>query len=710
MAKEYQIKLTVDASQADQATAKQQREQEKLERQAFRTVEALERADKRAADAKIRESKRAADQQARDTQRIAAAQARADDAVTREVQRQADGKARIEQRAQDRLTAMAGRALTAEESRARASGMIHQRANDRRVAMAVKAMTAEQNAAKGLGQRLQETMAAAGKGGEDGALGFLKMAAALGAVKSAASIAGDALAEADRKARGLAGRFVDNRDKLAELATVMGEKADNAFTIRNAEFNAATGLRDDEGLAFRMQFQNAGAQHKGTKISDAEYGQYEQQAAQLAAAKGFDPSQVGELAGSLLGFKDRQPLGNQASEDAVGKLNSGLAILGRGKGRNSVLQNQFSMLSAASLNEDELMGTFTDSDEVAAVISVMAEKHDASAAEMARAANRGLRDFDGKAADLLKKAGVTAKTKFVDAIKAITPLVEAEAKARGVKVEDVLKGSFEDVQTREGIGVAINKGIKGGLFEDRLNFGRQNAGPAPALQAIGEFAQNERGQHRLADARLAGDEAIRGAEDSTLTTLRKQAEARLVQRREIDTTGGVLMDMFRYVASGTLVNGRNDRIDFEAAKMLNERLGEKVPNRAEAYLPLTTEERSAHFNREFAKARGANIDPLTGGPLRGADAPVPEAMQVRGRPFANPFDRVPYNQVADVMMDRSPDLLQKLVDLTQQQLVQGKNLADALRAMARPPGGPPPRPATAPALPVMGPGRISPRP
>lgn len=428
---------------------------------------------------------------------------------------------------------------------------------------------------------------------------------------AALNLYGQAAQDALARFKQLSQGFASSRDQLRELATIQGVAGDDKFTLRNAAFNTKARFNPEEGLQFRLQFGNSGQQFKGRNMSDAAYNDYEQQAAGLIAAKGFDPSTAGDLAGSLAGFKDRSKMGDkEASADALGKLNSGVSIIGAGKGRQSVLINQFSMAASAALNEDETLGNFQDSDEVAVAISLMAEKHDAAAAEMMRAATRGFRDFDGKAGDLLKKALVNSKTKWIDAVKQLAPVIEKEARDKGVKVDDVLKEHFEDILTRDAISVAINRGVSGGVIKAREDFSKTVQGSAIAQQTVADFGKSKTGMAREANAKVREAEAKRGAAGADIDTLRQQALAKLIDAREIDTTGANFNEYLDgKLGFGFLGTDKQSRIDAKVAAMLNVR----SPNASiqqHGYLPVTAEGREASFNQQIGQITAAGGNPF----------------------------------------------------------------------------------------------------
>jgi hypothetical protein len=422
----------------------------------------------------------------------------------------------------------------------------------------------------------QTELLEANKRTSEALIGFTTAAAQKGfqVITDLASAYGQALQKAMEKQKEMTANFSGQRDSLGELATLMGERADNQFTLKMARYNAATGFKQEEGRQFLTELYNSGAQFKGTRISDKEFEQYAKQTGALAVARQIRPDIVGDVAGSVLGFSDYNKSGEQASEQALGKVNSALAIMGRGKGDNAVLARQFSMLSSASLNEDEMRGTFQNSDEVAATISIAAEKHDAQAAELSKMAIRAMRGFGGKKkqAAILKEAGVTAQDGFIQALHKLAPVVERKAKQQGVKTEDILRQNFEDEGAIDALNVFLNKGVAGGGFADRAQYGKEVQGPAPALGMIKESQASERGMLRQRAAELEVARAERGAEFSKLEILRKEALAQLVREKKVDTTNSNLVD---YIADkttfGALGSTEQHRIDNRVKEILDKR-------------------------------------------------------------------------------------------------------------------------------------------
>jgi hypothetical protein len=442
---------------------------------------------------------------------------------------------------------------------------------------------------------------------------FALQAGAIGAVVSTLQTLGQAATDAGAKSRQFASKFASQRDQAGELAALMERPNDARFNMGQADFSVKTGMRAPERNAFLTELYNSGAQFKGNKISNAEFDQYAEQVGLLSTAKGYDPAQTGNLAGTVLGFSDYTKYGDQASERALGKVNSGLAILQHGKGRASVLANQFSMLTSSALNEDAMKGTFQDSDEAAMAISIAAEKHDAQAAELVKIATRSLRGFDESQGPLLKKAKITPQTGFIEAIEKLAPVVEAEAREKNLKPEDILRKYTKDQAESEALGVFINKGVTGGGFAERRKFAEGVQGPDVALRSNREFSTSERFLDRQADAEIEREDLERGAENSKLEIIRKKAIASLANRREIDTTSTLFKDyMVGKTSFGLLGGGDQVRIDEEAQRLIRQTApkGTDVSGGFLENFNFTPTAREADLNRQIERAEAAGGNPL----------------------------------------------------------------------------------------------------
>lgn len=388
---------------------------------------------------------------------------------------------------------------------------------------------------------------------------------------------GQVVEEAARRQRELQRNFIDSREAAAELAAIMGRPADNAFVAANQAFNTRTGMKPGEGLDFRSAFQNQGAQFAGKNMTQAEFDQFEAKSAQLALARKIDPGIAGQFFGGVAGQKNFGQ-GDQAAEDALAIGNASIEILKRGAGDNAVLVRQLTELNSSLLNDDALRGVVQSPNETAMLISAAAERSPSGAKEMTAAALRGLRDFNGDAKSLLDAAQVTPQTGTIQALRAIAPIVEKEARESGAKVDDVLKKYFHDHLTAEGIGVFLNKGVSGGIFADReaLLAGQipgqpAIAGPAAAQATIDAHLNSERGMVRSADALTEQQMLEKGGAGSAAELLRRQAINNLTRSGKIGTTEADSQDWWSNLFGLGLTDSKERRIDEEQVRMLQER-------------------------------------------------------------------------------------------------------------------------------------------
>jgi hypothetical protein len=433
-------------------------------------------------------------------------------------------------------------------------------------AESVESLKKVDTAAGGVGQAMGRARDATGKftagvkeageageaAGKRGSMSFTELASAISVVKqgfgpliSLAHEYGAALEAAAAKRREITKSFTDERDRLRALATVMDTVANTDFTKKQSAFRAATGMTANEALSFREEFQNAGAQFKGTRISAAGHEAAELQGGKLSAILGLPPEQTGEMTGRVVGMRDRTKMTDEAAAaDVRAKTYSASMILQHGSGRPSVLTNQFNMAAASALNEDAMKGAFQDPNQVATAVSIAAEKHDAQAAEMVKAALRVYRNFDDKdTKPLLEGAGVGRETSFEDATRKIADFVAKEAKAgpAGTKMTDVLAKYVPEHLGREAVEVFTNKVA---LFDERAAYAKQFEGTAPSQAVIDKAtADADQGlQLRLAEEAKAKAMADRASLDARMETLRKQADA----ENESDAVGAPTGSMARW--------------------------------------------------------------------------------------------------------------------------------------------------------------------
>lgn len=458
---------------------------------------------------------------------------------------------------------------------------------------------------------------------------------------------GDGFQEASRLSKQTADEFIRQRDALREIAMLQGGQANTSLTLDAAAFSRKTGLSIAEGNRFRTEFLNTGAQFLDKNISAKEGEQLQQQAAALAAAKGLDPGIMGDAVGNLLGFRDYRQFGDQASETVLGDVYKVMQGLGRGRGSNAVLMRNATSLMAQALNEDELKGVFQRPEDVVALISTMAESKPGQAEVFGRAALKALRGFDRKQGDLLGRAGVTADTGFRDAAERVGKTITDEAHAEKIPVQDVIARYFSDERERVAMATLINKGIgPGGAIADRLSFMEQ-FGAEGALEDIARFQSDAEGAgpDRIAKAAMEEARLRRGADRAKFETLRTQAEARLLERGEIDTSLTNAADFVLDKASpdvqlGLASGQRERRIRREMAAMLNERgrragLGLGLTGPGMIYAGETDEGGVDRLNRAMGQIEAAGGNPLSD-EMVGVLKEIRDRLPAQQRPLAPP--------------------------------------------------------------------------
>jgi hypothetical protein len=476
-------------------------------------------------------------------------------------------------------------------------------------AESVESLKKVDTAAGGVGQAMGRARDATGKftagvkeageageaAGKRGSMSFTELASAISVVKqgfgpliSLAHEYGAAMEAAAAKRREITKSFTDERDRLRGLATVMDTVANTEFTKKQSAFRAATGLTSNEALGYREGFQNAAAAFKGTRISAAGHEAAELQGAKLSAVLGLPPEEMGEMMGNVVGFRDRTKMTDEeAAADVRSKAFGAEMLLQHGKGNPAVMTRQFNMTSASALNEDAMKGSFQTENQVATAVSIAAEKHDAQAAEMVKAALRVYRNFDDKQTKpLLEGAGVGREDTFESATRKIADFVGKEAAAgpAGTKTTDVLAKYIPEHLGREAVEVFANKVA---LFDERANYAKAFEGTAPSQAAIDKAeADADQGlQLRKAEEAKAQHEAQRGALDARMATLRAQANA----ENEDPTIGAPTGTMERWFGN-------------QATRFTSFGLGD--PER------IRQEQRMAHILARRGRAVGLDMTPL----------------------------------------------------------------------------------------------------
>lgn len=601
------IELLVNNQPAMQSTRRMTDEVARQERQFQRLATEGEKSAKKLADAQAKQAERQrrefdklVNDQLKAAERALAQRTKADERAAAGRIKDAERVARYVEREEARMARAAERAAQQQQRAAEKASAAQQRAAEK-AASAAEASAAKMNAA----------LAGAALAG----------AAMLGKALQDINAAMD---KAAQRSRELAQNFGAGRDQLGELAAIQGKTLDNQFALDFARFNRQTGMTAAESKAYQTQLYNAGVQYSGKNISAPEFGQYAEQAGRLGQAWRLQPDVMGDLAGSLLGSRDYSRFGENASEQALADLNKMLAIGSRGRGENRVLADAMSKLMAANMSEDEFRGTFRTGEEVATLVSTIAESRPQEPEVYARAAIRGLRGKE--AAPLREAAGITPNMPFFEQINRIAPLIEKEARAGGTNVNDVVSKYFNDEREQVGIATLINRGVAGGVIADRMRFGAENEGVGAAFGRINQYEGTEAAALRRAQADVALAEAQRGAENSGVDILRSQALAELVRTKAIGTgvtgvkdwlsQGGpikgipVARDIFNQIP-----DPEQARINAEASRILERRMQAAGLGTAgfdfDWARSITPEGREATLRGGIEAVRGAGRDPFS---------------------------------------------------------------------------------------------------
>lgn len=393
---------------------------------------------------------------------------------------------------------------------------------------------------------------------------------------------GDAAKEAAEHQDRLTDAVIAQRDAMRELQAMKGMPADTHAVLSLAKFSSDTGMSMDEARQFQADLMGSGEQHKGKNISDAQFEAYQKKVAQLTVAKGIDPASTATLAGLQLGFKDYSKFGDKAADMALADLNKALSVLIRGNGLSPELVPQLAKLAAASVSENDLAGTFPNSEDAGIAISMFAEANPGRSADMSQAAIRGLRGFKKEQGPLLKKAGIDPQTGFLDAIQKLAPIVKAEAERTKTKIYDVLMANGFDQEESKALQVALDKGVGNkpgsGVIADRRATAKANGTPEAAQKVIDDARNDPNGAviYRLVKQKKEEENAKIGAINVQVAALKMEAESRLIKRREIDTADTNAGDLWHNRLNpkawfGLEEGSRNQRLHSEEFRMLLQR-------------------------------------------------------------------------------------------------------------------------------------------
>ena len=411
-----------------------------------------------------------------------------------------------------------------------------------------------------------------------------KTAIAVTGLTSALTVAraiGTAIKEAHDKAKGFANDFIDTRDQLRELAKTMGEPLTDAFVKANQQFNVAARMTPGEGLAYRNRFSGSGIQFMGKNLTKDEFLDLERGGAQLATINGIDPGIAGDLFGGVAGMFNYNKFGKQAGEKALAVGNQSLMVLQRGRGLTNKNVDELTKLNSATFSEQEKMGTTANPVTNAAMVSIAAELNPNEAALPIIDLLSEIRKKGGKAEPLMRAAGLNGTEDPIEIFKAIRPILEKEMQRTGLELDQVAGKFFEERGTRL-LTTFINKGVIGGGFDDRINYAKDYEDPMGVQKEIAKFNSDPTAINRENEAKIKEQQLSRGQAMADLTVLKKEAEANLLARGEIDTGWTNSVDAVMGLGWHSWMNGfdpRQERITTEAQMLMDKRWpGGKMPS------------------------------------------------------------------------------------------------------------------------------------
>jgi hypothetical protein len=484
-----------------------------------------------------------------------------------------------------------------------------------------------------LKQGAEEAERAYKKTGDAGRISFGQIATAAGGVvtvvQSVVAQVAQLAAGLDRvgeKSRALTREFSSQRDRTRELAAVEGKTPDNAFTLGIHRFARGSGLSFDEALGFRSNFANTATQFLGRNINQSEFDQYRAMSAKAMARTGASPEASASFASMFL-TRDLNPLGDKAAEEAFRRQFQIASIYDAGAGTASQNFGAFAQLKSAFEADPQMQGAFKSDQELAIIGSVANAAGPDRQRDQVNDLVRNLRRPDNKELNALKqRAGVTNKMGIRQTIETLAPLLVKEAKATGQGLDQVIGKYIPDAGAREALSIQIGRGVLGGEYKQRQGVADASGAAGAGERALSEFMASEAGQGRVAEADIGLAEAERGAQNSPLEVIRKQALARLVRDQRIDSNASAVQDFLSGKMSfGFLGDPDQRRINDETQRLLNARLGESSPISA-AVTPMAIEQ---ELRDRITGARQRGIDPLKPNPAAEAGIDTREGVFIK---------------------------------------------------------------------------------
>jgi len=517
-------------------------------------------------------------------------------------------------------------------------------------------------------QGAEESEKAYKKTGDAGRLAFGQIATAAGGVVQVVQAVAAQLSQLSaqfdavgRKSREMTRDFLSQRDRTRELAAVEGRTPGNDFTLGLHRFARDTALTYDEALNFRANFANVGNQYVGRNISQDEYQQYQALSARQTARTGASAEASAAFAGAFL-TRNLNQFGAGAAEEAFRRQFQVASVYDAGAGTASQNFASFAQLKSAFEADPQLAGAFKSDTELAIIGSVANAAGPDRQRDQVNDLVRNLRRPDNKELQgLYKQAGVTNQMGVRQTIETIAPLLIAEAKKTGQGLDQVIAKYIPDAGAREALSIQIGRGVLGGEYAQRQGVADQAGAAGAGEKALGEFMGSEAAQSRVASADVAMAEAERGAENTGLDVLRRQALSRLIRDKRINTNAAGMQDFLSgKMTFGFLGDAEQKRIDDETQRLLNARTGESSPLSA----AFTPEAREKELRDRITAARQRGVDPLAANPQAEAKIDTREGVLLKDGMLSDAGGAV-------------VDLLRQLVSNTAPAAAPPKPLAEA---------------------------------
>ena len=337
--------------------------------------------------------------------------------------------------------------------------------------------------------------------------GLMKAQMALAAVKQLASKIGDTFRETTDYVIEQAKRFADLRKAMQEVAALKGETNTSKFAVGEATRAAQAGLTPREWTQFQKQFQSyAGARLEGpgAKLTADQAEQYRQKVAAFMKARGVNPAEGAELAGSLLEYSK----GPQSVDGLMDKFGKTYQTLEKARTPVPELVPQLARVMAHGV----------DSAQAAQMLSMVAP---ASPHEKGVAVEAAFRSIDE-----MKQKGTG---KDFGVLKGMTPMEAIQSFAKNIneRRDKMIAGGKTDQEAEDEVRAQLaEKGITVDVREARglvRGFGYQGV----QLDGLEQFRRysEDTPKNFTEEATAAHREGEQGREDQ------RQAESELAQAK-----------------------------------------------------------------------------------------------------------------------------------------------------------------------------------